>query len=108
MIFLFYGIAHRDYTIDAPIRCIVYLDRVKIRTSGKLPNTVTIESMKIGGSYVLRNPTIYNILLKMGLVTDLGTGVSRMIQLVRDRLNQEVILEEKENEFIVSFPRKQV
>lgn len=102
------GIAYRDYTIDAPIRIIVYLDRVEIRTPGKLPNTVTIESMKIGGSHVLRNPTIYNILLKMGLDTDLGTGVHRMIKLVRDHLNQEVILEEKENEFIVSFPRKQV
>lgn len=100
------GIAHRDYTIDAPIRIIVYLDRVEIRTPGKLPDTVTIESMKISGSHVLRNPTIYNLLLKMGLVTDLGAGVRRMIQLVRDHSNQEVILKELDNEFIVSFPRK--
>ena len=100
------GIAHRDYTIDAPIRIIVYLDRVEIRTPGKLPDTVTIESMKISGSHVLRNPTIYNVLLKMGLVTDLGAGVRRMIQLVRDHSNQEVNLEELENEFIVSLPRK--
>ena len=100
------GIAHRDYTIDAPIRIIVYLDRVEIRTPGKLPDTVTIESMKISGSHVLRNPTIYNVLLKMGLVTDLSAGVRRMIQLVKDHSNQEVNLEELENEFIVSLPRK--
>jgi len=100
------GIAHRNYTIDGPIRIIVYLDRVEIRTPGKLPDTVTIESMKISGSHILRNPTIYNVLLKMGLVTDLGAGVRRMIQLVRDRSNQEVTLEELENEFIVVFPRK--
>jgi len=99
------GIAHRDYTIDAPIRIIVYLDRVEIRIPGKLPDTVTIESMKISGCHVLRNPTIYNVLLKMG-VTDLGAGVRRMIQLVRDHSDQEVTLKELENEFIVSFPRK--
>ena len=101
------GIAHRDYTIEAPIRIIVYLDRLEIRTPGKLPDTVTIESMKISGSHVLRNPTIYNVLLKMGLVTDLGAGVRRMIQLVKDHSDQEVVLDELENEFIVSFPRKQ-
>jgi len=55
--------------------------------------------MKISGSHVLRNPTIYNVLLKMGLVTDSGAGVRRMIQLVRDYSNQEVALEELENEF---------
>jgi Predicted transcriptional regulator containing an HTH domain and an uncharacterized domain shared with the mammalian protein Schlafen len=64
------AIAHRDYTINAPIRVLVFNDRVEIHSPGKLPNTVTIESIKVGGSHVLRNPTIYNMLLKMGLVTD--------------------------------------
>ncbi len=100
------AIAHRDYTIDAPIRIIVYSNRVEVRTPGRLPNTVTIESMKIGGSHVLRNPTIYNLLSKMGMVTDLGSGVRRMIRVVKDQLNKEVLLEEKENEFVVTLPRR--
>ena len=100
------AIAHRDYTIDAPIRIIIYKDRVEIRTPGKLPNTVTIESMKIGGSHVLRNPTIYNLLSKMGLVTDLGSGVRRMIQIVKEQLKKDVVLEENEYEFVVKIPRK--
>lgn len=100
------AIAHRDYTIDAPIRVIIFKNRVEVRTPGKLPNTVTIESMKIGGSHVLRNPTIYNLLSKMGLVTDLGSGVRRMIQIVREHLKKDVILEEIEHEFVVKIPRK--
>ncbi len=100
------AIAHRDYTIDAPIRIIIYNNRVEIRTPGRLPNTVTIESMKIGGSHVLRNPTIYNLLSKMGLVTDLGSGVRRMIQAVKEHLNKDVLLEEIENEFVVALPRR--
>lgn len=100
------AIAHRDYTIEAPIRALVFKDRLEIHTPGKLPNTVTIESMKIGGSHVLRNPTIYNLLSKMGLVTDLGSGVRRMIQLVKEHLNKYVLLEELDNEFVVKIPRK--
>ena len=101
------AIAHRDYTIEGPIRIIVYDNRVEVRTPGNLPNSVTIESIKIGGSHVLRNPTIYNLLYKMGLVTDLGSGVRRIIQLMKNHSNEEIVLEEIGKEFVLSIPRKQ-
>jgi len=100
------AIAHRDYTISGPIRIILFTDRVEIHSPGKLPNTVTVESMKVGGSHVLRNPTIYNILAKMKMVTDLGSGVRRIIKLVKEYTNKEVELIPTENEFIVKIPRK--
>jgi len=99
------AISHKDYTVGAPIRVIIYEDRVEIRTPGKLPNTVTIDSMKIGGSHILRNPTIYNLLYKMGMVTDLGSGVRRIISLVRAHSQKEVLLQETANEFILTIPR---
>ncbi|NIR52837.1 hypothetical protein GWN90_29765 [candidate division KSB1 bacterium] len=100
------AIAHRDYTISAPIRILIFKNRIEIRTPGKLPNTVTIESMKIGGSHVLRNPTIYNLLSKYGMVTDLGSGVRRIIKLVKEHLNKEVEFLEIDNEFVLILPRK--
>ncbi|NSW45795.1 MAG: putative DNA binding domain-containing protein [Bacteroidales bacterium] len=100
------AIAHRDYTINAPIRVLIFTNRVEIRSPGRLPNTVTVESIKVGGSHVLRNPTIYNMLLKMGLVTDLGSGVRRIIKLVKEHLNKDVEFENTENEFIIKIPRK--
>jgi ATP-dependent DNA helicase RecG len=99
------AVAHRDYTVGGPIRVIIYEDRLEIRTPGKLPNSVTIESMKIGGSHILRNPTIYNLLYKMGMVTDLGSGVRRIITLVRSHSQKEVLLQETDNEFILTIPR---
>jgi ATP-dependent DNA helicase RecG len=99
------AIAHRDYTINAPIRVLVFTDRVEIRSPGKLPNTVTIESIKVGGSHVLRNPTIYNILSKMRMVTDLGSGVRRMIKLVKEQLHKDVEFENTENEFVIKIPK---
>jgi len=100
------AVAHRDYTVRAPIRVFIFRDRIEFHSPGKLPNTVTIESIKIGGAHVLRNPTIYNLLSKMGLVTDLGSGVMRIIRLIKEHVGKDVDLEETETEFILTIPRK--
>ena len=100
------AVAHRDYTISAPIRIFIFTNRVEFHTPGNLPNSVTIESMKIGGSHVLRNPTLYNFLAKMGLVTDIGSGVKRIITLVRETVEKDVELELQGNEFLLTIPRR--
>jgi ATP-dependent DNA helicase RecG len=101
------AIAHRDYTISAPIRILIFTDRIEFRTPGKLPNTVTIESIKIGGAHILRNPTIYNLLGKMGVVTDIGSGVKRIIASVKKTTGKDVKLEVIDTEFILTIPRNQ-
>jgi ATP-dependent DNA helicase RecG len=100
------AVAHRDYTISAPTRIFILKDHVELHTPGRLPNTVTIDSMKIGGAHVLRNPTIYNLLAKMGLVTDIGSGVLRIIESVKKALQKDVLFDLIETEFIVTIPRK--
>lgn len=102
------AISHRDYTISAPIRILIFTDRIEIRSPGRLPNTVTVESMKIGGAHVLRNPSIYSFLVKMGFVTDIGSGVARLIRRVKEKTGKEVLLKEGENEFLVIIPRKTI
>jgi ATP-dependent DNA helicase RecG len=98
------ALAHRDYTIVSPIRVIVFADRLEIHTPGQLPNGVTIDSIRLG-VHVLRNPSIYNIFLKLGLVTDAGSGVPRMIRLIRQATNQEPDFRIVGHEFIVALPR---
>lgn len=99
------AVAHRDYTISAPIRVFVFDDRIEIRTPGTLPNTVTVESLPFG-IHVLRNPMIYNMLLRVGLVTDAGSGVPRMIRLVRQATGQEPTFRQEGNEFVLGLPRQ--
>lgn len=99
------AIAHRDYTINAPVRILIFSDRIEFHTPGKLPNTVTVDNIKIGGAHVLRNPTIYNLLDKMGLVTDLGSGVRRIIESVKKNIGKEVELKVTESEFTLTIPR---
>jgi ATP-dependent DNA helicase RecG len=98
------AVAHRDYTINASIRLFIFEDRIEIRTPGKLPNTVTIENMKVS-IHVPRNPVIYNLLNKMGMVTDVGSGVPRIIKIIKEKLNKEIGLNSTEAEFILSIPR---
>lgn len=98
------AVAHRDYTIPAPVRLLVFEDRIEVRTPGQLPNTVTVDALK-AGVHVLRNPAVYNILLKIGMVTDAGSGIPRMIRLVREAVGREVEFHLSPGEFTVSIPR---
>lgn len=101
------ALTHRDYTLSSPIRVIVFDDRIEIRTPGQLPNTVTIEAIKLG-VHVLRNPTLYNLFLKIGLVTDAGSGVPRIIHLMSQQIGREPHFCMEGNEFVVKIPRKGV
>lgn len=99
------AVAHRDYTIAAPIRVLVFDDRVEIRTPGALPNTVTLESLPFG-IHVLRNPMIYSMLLRVGLVTDAGSGIPRLIRLTQYAVGQAPTFRQEGNEFVLILPRK--
>ena len=98
------AVAHRDYTVTGPIRVLVFEDRVEVRSPGGLPNSVRLAQLP-AGVHVLRNPTLYNLLLKRGLVTDAGSGIPRMIQLVRDQTGREPTLRLAGDEFVVTLPR---
>jgi len=103
--FLVNALAHRDYTIAAPVRVFVFDDRVQVRTPGGLPNTVTFEAIRFGAVHVVRNPTIYTLCSRYGLVTGVGSGVYRAIQQIRAVTGQEPDLLIEGNEFVVSIPR---
>lgn len=99
------GLCHRDYTIHGPIRVLIFDDRVEVRTPGTLPNTVTIEAMRLGAAHVPRNPLIYTLFARLGLVTGIGSGVQRLMTLVRRHTGREPDLAQVENEFVVTIHR---
>lgn len=99
------ALVHRDYTVTAPVRLFIFDNRVELRTPGALPNTVTIEAIRLGAAHVLRNPTIYTFFSRWGLVTGIGTGVYRAIHLVQKAVGQSIDLALVGNEFVVTVPR---
>ncbi len=100
------ALVHRDYTISAPIRLFIFDDRVEVRSPGGLPNTVTVEMVMSGLAHVLRNPVSYAFFNRAGYVTDTGTGIRRVVLLVREATGKEPGIYEEGNELVISLPRK--
>lgn len=99
------AVSHRDYTVTGPVRLFIFDDRVEIHTPGKPPNTVTEEAMR-AGVHVVRNPRIYARLSDAGLVTRAGTGIRRIIRLVREATGKDVGINVSEYEVLLTLPRK--
>lgn len=99
------AVAHRDYTVRGPIRLFVFDDRIEVHTPGKPPNGVDAEAMR-AGAHVVRNPWIYARLSDAGLVTRAGTGIRRMIRLVREATGRDAGIEVRDFEVLVTLPRK--
>lgn len=100
------ALMHRDYTIRGPIRLLVFQDRVEVHSPGKPPNSVDIETMRLG-THVPRNPILLSQFAKLGYVTSLGTGVPRVIRLVTAAVGKEPDIVVRDFEVMVSIPRRQ-
>jgi ATP-dependent DNA helicase RecG len=74
------ALIHRDYFISAPIRVIVFSDRIEIISPGHLPNNLTVEKMRTGNS-ILRNPILASFVAKKLLpYRGLGSGILRALE----------------------------
>ncbi len=84
------ALVHRDYFISAPVRVLVFADRVEIISPGHLPNNLTIENIKAGNSNI-RNPILASFAAKLLPYRGLGSGLLRSlrewphIELIDDR-----------------------
>ena len=98
-------VGHRDYTVQGPIRLFVFDDRVEFHTPGRPPNTVDEEAMRMG-VHVVRNPHIYARLSDAGLVTRAGSGVPRIVKLVKEATGRDILIRIREFEVLLSIPRR--
>ncbi len=73
------ALIHRDYFISAPVRVLVFTDRVEIISPGHLPNNLTIENIKAGNSN-MRNPILASFAAKLIPYRGLGSGLLRVIR----------------------------
>ncbi|PPV04704.1 ATP-dependent DNA helicase RecG [Xanthomonas bromi] len=84
------ALIHRDYFVSAPIRVLVFADRIEIISPGHLPNNLTIENIKAGNSN-MRNPILASFAAKLLPYRGLGSGLLRslrawpQIELIDDR-----------------------
>lgn len=77
------ALIHRNYFVSAPIRLLIFSDRVEIISPGHLPNNLTIANVKAGNSNI-RNPILASFAAKLLPYRGLGSGVLRAIKAYPD------------------------
>ena len=77
------AVTHRDYfEKGANVMVEMYDDRIEITNPGGLPRGLKPEDF--GKKSVLRNPNIANLLQRIGYIEKMGTGITKMQNLVKE------------------------
>ena len=95
------ALIHRDYFKNAPIKIMIFEDRVEIVSPGKLPNSLTINDIKYGNT-VIRNNQIAMFATHTMPYSGLGSGIKRAIA---ELPSIELINDVNGEQFIVRIPR---
>lgn len=96
------ALVHRDYSVSGTdIMLSIFSDRLEVDSPGKLPNTVTVDSIKSGMRYA-RNQILVNVMRDYGYVDARGMGIRNKVlprMLEHNGTEPEFIAEE--NRFVV-------
>jgi len=95
------ALIHRDYFKNAPIRIMIFDNRVEIISPGKLPNSLTVEEVMFGNP-VIRNPQLVKFSFHTMPFSGIGTGLTRAL---KEQPNIELVNDTDGLQFIVKIPR---
>ncbi|HLP61209.1 MAG TPA: RNA-binding domain-containing protein [Candidatus Deferrimicrobium sp.] len=96
------ALVHRDYFVSAPIRILVFTDRIEIISPGHLPNNLTIENIKNGNSNI-RNPILASFAARILPYNGLGSGIKRALKAYS---KIDFIDDQKGNKFVAVIYRQ--
>ncbi len=95
------ALIHRDYLKNAPIRVMIFDNRIELISPGALPNSLSVENIKAGNA-VVRN----NLLASYCVITmpyrGFGSGIRRAI---KEQPNIEFFNDIEGEQFIVKIAR---
>lgn len=101
------SLIHRNY-FGAPVQLRVYDNKISIWNDGKLPNGITLESLKQPHSSKPRNPIIADVCFKGGLIEAWGRGTIEIIEKCKQAGLPEPKLEERDGGFLVTLFKNQL
>ena len=77
------ALTHRDYSINGSVRVFIFDNRIEIISPGCLPNSLTIENIKLGNA-VVRNNLVVSFASKLMMYKGLGSGIIRALRVQPD------------------------
>ncbi|MPN06410.1 hypothetical protein SDC9_153666 [bioreactor metagenome] len=79
------AVVHRDYANPGrTIKVAIYDDILEIVFPGSLPNTLTLEQLKLGGRSEIRNRVLAGVFKRLNYIEQWGSGIERMNALCQD------------------------
>lgn len=98
------ALIHRDYLKNAPIRLLIFDNRIEIISPGRLPNSLTVENIKLGNA-VARNNLLVSYCSKIMIYRGIGSGIMRSLE---EQPDIEFINDVDGEQFIVKIPRQEI
>ncbi len=95
------ALVHRDYSKNSPVRIMIFDNRIEIVSPGSLPNSLTIENVKMGNA-VVRNNLLVSYCSKLMNYRGFGSGITRALEA---QPNIELINDSEGEQFQVIIPR---
>ncbi len=96
------AICHRDYRLKGRrIEIRMYSDRLEVISPGGLPGFITVENIK--DEHFSRNPRIVNGLFQWGYIEELGLGIDRMMEVMKQAGHKPPIFDARPYSFAVTL-----
>ncbi|MFW6275303.1 MAG: RNA-binding domain-containing protein [bacterium] len=95
------ALIHRDYFISSSIKVFIFDNRIEIVSPGKLPNTLTIDNIKIGTS-IPRNPILFTNARYVLPFVGVGSGIPRAFENSPDL----VLINDTDRELFISIIKR--
>lgn len=99
------AIAHRDYHSNASVEVRLFADRLEIWNPGRLPGTLTLDSLRSDHPSVPYNPFVAESLYLTRYIERVGSGTQTMIDLCKDAGLPEPQFEQRVGFFVVTLWR---
>lgn len=97
------AVAHRDYQSPSNVQVYVFKDRVEIVSPGGLPEGMN--RADLGAKSLPRNPLLFSMLHRMGVVEDIGSGIRQILDRCREHGVPEPVIDVSGQWVTVTFPR---
>lgn len=96
------AVCHRDYRLKGRrIEVRMYSDRLEVISPGGLPGFITVEN--IVDEHFSRNPRLVNGLFQWGYIEELGLGIDRMVEVMKQAGHQPPSFDARPYSFAVSL-----
>lgn len=103
------AIAHRDYSISNPVTIYIYNNQLTFESPGELLSTISIGDLRNGiGVHESRNSNIARVLRENRFMRELGEGIRRIFDLLKEQELAPPQIESGQGRFLISLNHKSI